>query len=151
MRQDLIACMVAACLCQAFPAMGQADDRGAVLSEESRPLYRDFREVRTSRQNAPGHFESIGHFVSVYYKDEKLCDCRPREVAIAPDAGMAVYVDSSTEKLMLFVASSRSRKELAQQFIGYPTEAKWGPARVEITLERYKDGVPSYTKLAVPL
>lgn len=163
MRPTLNIYWMTACISIQFmttPAIGQPEGRGAtsglpasgaILSEESRPIVRDFREVRRSQVNPPGHFEGIGHFVFVYYKDEKLCQCRPREVAISPDGDLAIFTEASSGKLMLFRATSRTRKELTSEFVGYPTDASWGTARVIVTLENYENGVATYKTLAVSL
>jgi hypothetical protein len=126
---------------------------GTVLGEASRSIGHSFREVQRSEVNPPRQFEGIGHFVFVYYKNEKLCQCGKEEIAISPNGEYAIFADVSTGKLILFHAASRSRREITQEFAGYPKAASWDLAarRAVVTLEKYENGVGSIHKLTVPL
>ncbi|MES2070066.1 MAG: hypothetical protein V4488_06940 [Pseudomonadota bacterium] len=121
-------------------AKGQQDlpTPGTVLSEKSHDLGNGYRIVNRSVVNPPGHWEGIGHFQFVYAKGEQLCQCSDSDVAISPDGGFAIYVQSDG-KLMLFRASNKIRKRLSNTFIGYPKKADWKihAKRVLVTLDKY--------------
>jgi hypothetical protein len=126
---------------------------GTVLNETSQSIAHGFRQVARSQVNAPGHFEGIGHFIFVYYKNEQLCQCGKDEIAISPDGQYAIFTDVSSGKLLLFTSASRARKELTQKFAGYPKSASWDLAakQVVVTLEKYENGVGSINTLTVRL
>lgn len=124
---------------------------GTVVSEYSRSIGQGFREIARSQVNPSGHFERIGHFVFVYYKDENLCQCGQNEIAISPNGAYAIFTDVSTGRLTLFRAASRTRKELTNTFVGYPKSGSWETGRIVVTLEKYENGVASINKLVVPL
>lgn len=98
---------------------------GTTLAEHSADLGAGFREVARSEVNGPGSFEGVGHFVFVYFHDEKICQCSRTEMVISPDGRLALYTDVMTGKLMLFRAGSAKRAQLTQEFVGYPTSAVW--------------------------
>jgi len=84
-----------------------------VLEESSRPLGHEFREIMRSEQLPPGSFEGIGHFASVYYKDRKLCECSAGEVFVSPSGRFAVFANSQTGQVMLFVSKTEVVKPVA--------------------------------------
>jgi hypothetical protein len=122
-----------------------------VLSESSQSLSHGFREVTRSKVNQAGHWEGIGHFSYVYYKDEKLCQCGRSEVSISTTGSHAIFVDTSTGKLILFQAGTRVRTELSKKYIGHPKSATWEGGRVKVTVERYDDGRSSVRALTIQL
>lgn len=95
------------------------------MAERSTDLRDGFREVSRSEVSGPGSFEGVGHFVFVYFHDEKICQCSRTEMVISPDGRLALYTDVVTGKLMLFRAGSAKRAQLTQEFVGYPTSAAW--------------------------
>ena len=123
------------------------------MAENSRDIGHGFREVARSQVNPPGHFEALGHFVFVYFKDEKLCKCGQSDVAISPNGAYAIFTDVSSGRLMLFTSASGTRKELTEAFVGYPKTASWDLAakRAVVTLEEYDNGEGSIHTLTVRL
>jgi hypothetical protein len=115
---------------------------GTVLSETKRDLGGGYVEVRRSQVNPPGHWEGIGHFGFVYFKEEKLCQCSPVEIKISPNGELAVYVDEQSGSLTLFRAATRSRKLLSERYIGHPIAAEWLLSKrlVVLTLENSVNG-----------
>jgi hypothetical protein len=84
-----------------------------VVEESSRPLGNEFREVERSQKLPPGSFEGIGHFLFVYYKDLKLCQCSASEVFVSPSGRFAVFANSETGQVMLLATSTKVVKPVA--------------------------------------
>lgn len=124
---------------------------GTVLSEESKRLGHGYRLVYRSQVNSPGLFEAVGHFAFAYYKEEKLCQCDEREIAISPTGAHAIFTDVSTGKLILFREASRTRTALTTTFAGYPIGAVWEAGHVMVTLETYRNGAAVISKRAFAL
>jgi hypothetical protein len=126
---------------------------GTILSETQRDLGNGYLEVRRSQVNSPGHWEGIGHFGFVYFKEEKLCQCGPAEIKVSPNGELAVYVDEKSGALTLFRADSRSKQLLSERYIGHPVAADWQLAdrRVVLTLENSINGQSTISKLTVSL
>ena len=112
---------------------------GQVLSESRKSLGKGYREVQRSIVNPPGHWEGVGHFSFVYFRDVRVCQCSSDEVVISPDGQFAAYAARGTGALMLFHAPTRRATLLAADAVGSPRAAAWDlrAGTVEIMLRRW--------------
>jgi hypothetical protein len=125
---------------------------GTILFESRRDLGNGYLEIRRSQVNPPGHWEGIGHFDFVYFRDQKLCQCDLGEVQISPQGEFALFV-ARDGRLTLFSAGTKAGRRLTRQFEGTPISAEWqlSQRRVAVTLEKYVDGHSKKSKLTVHL
>lgn len=98
---------------------------GQILSEKSTRLGHGYRMIARSVVNPVDHWEAVGHFVYIYYKDTYLCHCSDYEVVISPDGRYAIYADDETGRLKLFKSRERLFSELSAEYVGYPYKADW--------------------------
>lgn len=126
---------------------------GTILSETKRDLGQGYFDVKRSQVNPPGHWEGIGHFGFVFYREQKLCQCGEAEVSISPQGEFAVFVDEKSGALTLFHAATGSRQRLSEAYIGRPHSSDWqlSHRRVIVTLEKYDNDRRSTSKLTIPL
>ena len=124
-----------------------------VLQESSRDLGHGFREVTRSVKNPPGHWEGIGHFGYVYYKDTLLDQCSGSDLFISPHGRYAIYNNSSTGQLTLFEAKTRSTKPLTKSFIALINKVEWHESDNSATIyfEPSESGQPQAKPLTVQL
>lgn len=118
---------------------------GQVLSEETVDLGNGYREVARSQVNPPGHWEGMGHFVFVYFKDQRLCQCDAKEIAISPDGRYVVFVGQEDGKLMLFDSAASVSSSVTDEYVGTPYSASWDlkNKRIVVHVKRWvvdKDG-----------
>jgi hypothetical protein len=115
-------------------------------------MFRYF-EIKRSEVNSPGHWEGVGHFGFVYFKEQKLCQCGSGEVKVSPNGKFAVYVDEQNGRLTLFRAETRSRELLSGRYIGHPSVADWKLAnrRAVLSIENNLNGQSKVSKRIVPL
>jgi hypothetical protein len=95
--------------------LAQVAGFGQVLHESSRSLGHGFREVTRSVRNPPGHWEGIGHFGYIYYKETLLDQCSSSDFFISPKGQYAIYNNSSTGVVTLFETKTRTTKALTNQ------------------------------------
>lgn len=126
---------------------------GTILSETKRDLGNGYVEIKRSEVNPPGHWEGVGHFGFVYFKEEMLCQCGSDEVKASPNGKFAVYVDEKNGRLTLFRAETRSRKLLSKRYIGYPRVADWELAsqRIVLSIENNRNRQSTVSKRIVLL
>ena len=141
--------MIAACA----PWTGSLPRSGTVLSESSRTIGHGYSELKREEVNPPGAFEGVGHFSYVDYRDVRLCECSADEIAISPDGEYAIYVSRQTGRLILFSAKARSRRELTQEFVGYPKAVTWDPDRSEavVTVQKPSQSDSGSQQLTISL
>ncbi len=102
---------------------------GQVLSEEVTEIDNGYLEVARSQVNPPGHWEEVGHFVFVYFKEKQLCQCSATEIAFSPDGRYAVFVNDRNGYLTLFNASTGATIKQTKKYIGTPYSADWDLSR----------------------
>ena len=88
--------------------LGTGAASAEVLSERSKEVGSGFREVMREETNPPGHWEGVGHFAFLYYKDMQLS--RTTIYSIAPSGRFALYQDGPTGDLVLFEVVSKTKK-----------------------------------------
>ena len=96
-----------------------------VLEELSRPMGNEFREVERSKKLPPGSFEGVGHFLFVYYKDLKLCQCSASEVFVSPSGRFAVFANSETGQVMLLATNTKVVKPVAPPAKAFIKAVSW--------------------------
>ncbi len=111
---------------------------GTIISETSRRIRFEYKEVSRSVINDRNHWEGVGHFSYVYYRDQELCQCSGHEVLISPDGTHAIFVNASSGKLVHFRARAGVRTALSKKYIGHPKRATWESGQVKITVEMVK-------------
>lgn len=119
-----------------LPAPTALPPPGTIVSEHTKNMGLGYREVSRSIVNRSNHWEGIGHFSFVYYKDMELCQCSNYEVLISPDGLHAVFVEPNSGKLILFRVRTGARIVLSRKYIGHPKSATWEKGRVVITVEK---------------
>jgi len=98
---------------------------GQVLSEKSTDLGKGYRQVAISQVNPPEHWEGVGHFVFIYFKEQRLCQCSANEISLSPNGRFAVFVNDENGQLTLFNAATSTTLSLTDQYVGTPYSAEW--------------------------
>jgi len=121
LRASVLASLLVAGASQAQPNAKPGD----VLSERSTEIAHGYRQVARSQVNPSGHWEGVGHFVFVYFKDKRLCQCSADEIAIAPNGRYVVFVNEMSGRLILFDAATSKQKPLTDDYVGTPYAGEW--------------------------
>ena len=126
---------------------------GQVLSEVSIDIVNGYREVEREEVNPEGHWEGVGHFVFVYYKEKRVCQCSAEEIAISPSGEFAIYTDVKDGNLMLFIAHSFATRSLSKEYLGYPYEADWNLDQkyAVVRLKKWVSGKRDYEPVEVKI
>ena len=126
---------------------------GQILHESSRQLGHGFREVTRSVKNPPGHWEGIGHFGYVYYKDTLLDQCSGSDFFISPQGHYAIYNNSSTGVLILFETRTRASRAITKVFTGLINKIEWHESDKSATVyfEPSEPGKPQAKPLTITL
>jgi hypothetical protein len=124
---------------------------GQVLHESSRELGHGFREITRSVKNPPGHWEGIGHFAYIYYKETLLDQCSGSDFFISPQGLYAIYNNSSTGVITLFVTRTRTSTALTKSFTGLIDKVEWHESDKSATVyfESSEPGKPPAKPLTV--
>src|SRR5882762_4513495 len=126
MRKELLlAALLLGCDFRADYSDPSAWKPGQVLTEKSSDIGNGYRQVSRSQVNPADHWESVGHFVFVYFKDRRMCQCSADEVSFAPDGRFAVFVDETNGQLMLFNAATSVMNSLSDKYIGDLYAGEW--------------------------
>ncbi|MBT1449511.1 hypothetical protein KJ365_01345 [Glaciecola sp. XM2] len=76
-----------------------------VVSEQSEPLGFDFRELTQSKRMPPEHFEAIGHFTYLYFKNIRIS--QTSDYVISSTGQFVVYSDGETGHVKVFYPSTK--------------------------------------------
>lgn len=115
-------------------------DRGRIVDESFEPIGHDFYDVSRSIENSPSHWEGIGHFGYIFYKQREICRCSPYNTSISPDGQYLLFANQSKGgALEVFDSDSLSTNALSNNYVGYPVSAEWSSdgASVLVTLDKY--------------
>ncbi len=126
---------------------------GQVLSEKTINLGNGYKEVHRSVVNPPGHWEGVGHFSYVYFKDKPLCQCSRNEVVISPDGSYAIFAEETDGNLMLLDARNLVSRALTTEFIGLPDSASWDMkgGKVVVSVKKWVSEKKEYEEKKVPV
>jgi hypothetical protein len=117
-----------------------------VLSERTQDLGYGFRLVARSQANPPGHWEGIGHFSFLYYRDSQLCQCGHIDFSIAPSGDYAIYAGS--EKVMLFNRATQARTVVSRpEFVGSIEKVEWSESSGTAKVSFYQN-IPGHKNVA---
>ena len=123
---------------------------GQILSETSKNLGFGLRIVSREQVNPTGHWDGVGHFSFLYFRDRLLCQCSSGDYSIAPTGEYALFQDGPSGKLLLFNVSRESIKEIISTYIGSPQHFTWDAAKNVVTVTFYQ-GLKNGYKDAAPL
>ncbi len=76
-----------------------------VISEKSKDLGFGFRDVRQQVKMPKGHWEGIGHFGFLYFKDHKIS--QTSDFLISSDGKFVVFTDGPTGNVQAFFSVDR--------------------------------------------
>ena len=116
-------------------------DRGRIVRESFEPIGHDFYDVSRSIENPPSHWEGIGHFGFLFFKEKEICQCSPYNTSISPDGRYLLFANQSEGgALEVFDSINSSSKSLSDIYLGYPVDAEWnaGGTSVLVTLDNYE-------------
>ena len=68
-------------------------------------------------------FESIGHFVYLYYHDQRLCQVGA--CSVSPTGRYAIYQDGPSGNLFLFQRAGRRITQLTPKFMALVESFRW--------------------------
>ncbi len=123
---------------------------GQVLSERVQNLGSGFLLVYREVVNPPDHWEGVGHFSFLYFRERQLCQCSSGDFSIAPSARYAIFQDGSSGKLFIFKAQTGSLFEATTKYIGAPETFTWDEAKGLVTVAFYQ-GLNNGYKDAEPI
>lgn len=127
-------------------AIGAADAQ--VLSERSRDLGHGFRWVQRSERMPPGHWEGIGHFSFLYYRDRRLCQCGLIDFSIAPSGGYAIHADTRSGGVMLFKRATETSTAVSRPgTIGTIEKVEWSESSGTAKVSFYQN-IPGHKHVA---
>lgn len=126
---------------------------GQVLSEKSKDLGNGYREVARSQVNSPEHWEGVGHFVFIYFKEKRLCQCSANEISVSPNGRFAVFVDDEKGELTLFNSATSTTRTLTNHYMGTPYSAEWDLTgeRAVVRVRKWINNKNSYEQTEVPV
>jgi hypothetical protein len=126
---------------------------GQVLSEKSTDLGKGYREVARSQVNPPEHWEGVGHFVFVYFKEQRLCQCSANDISLSPNGRFAVFVNEQNGRLTLFNAATSTTSSLTDQYVGTPHSADWDlkRGRAVVHVRKWVKDKNGYERTKVPI
>ena len=121
---------------------------GQILSERKVSRGNGFHELYTEVVNPEGHWEGVGHFAYVYFKDELLCQCTFSDLIFSPDQKFALYIGDKNGELSLLNVSTSLISQLSKKYIGHPYEAEWNLTQNRVTayLEKWNEELKSHEK-----
>lgn len=76
-----------------------------VISERSKDLGFGFRAVKQQEKIPKGHWEGIGHFSFLYFKDHKIS--QTSDYLISSDGKFAIFTDGPTGNVQAFFSLDR--------------------------------------------
>jgi len=98
---------------------------GTVVKQSSEKLEYGFYDVSKSIVNFSSHWEGVGHFGYIYYRNIEVCKCSNYDTVISPNGEFIIYHSQKNNRLEIFKTSSKEVSELSKLYIGYPKSAKW--------------------------
>ena len=98
---------------------------GTIIHQRSKELGHGFFDVSRSQVNSSEHWEGIGHFSFIFFKNKKICQCSDYQVVISPNGKYIVYYSNQRDALELFNAHSKKVTILSKQYSGYPETGEW--------------------------
>ena len=123
-------------------------DIGRIIRESSNPLENDFYDVSRSIENPPSHWEGIGHFGFIFYRQKEICKCSPYNTSMSPDGRYLLYSNTSKDGILeVFDSHNLTSKALSEIYIGYPINAEWSAdgTHVLVHLDKYESVKTSRT------
>jgi hypothetical protein len=111
---------------------------GDVLSEHVDKLSGEFRLVRRSIVNPAGHWEGIGHFSFLYFREQELCQCSYGDFSVSPSARYALFKDGPTGKLRLIDTTTGRIDDVTTKYIGSPKTFNWDEAAGVVVVAFYQ-------------
>jgi hypothetical protein len=127
---------------------------GEVVSERVEDLSGGFRLVRRSIVNSPGHWEGVGHFSFLYFREQELCQCSYGSFSVSPSARYALFHDGPTGKLRLIDTSTGRIDDVTTKSVGIPKTFDWNEAAGVVVVAFYQglnNGHPGVEPLSVTL
>jgi hypothetical protein len=109
---------------------------GQVLSEVSRDLGGAFRNVSRSIVMPPEHWEAVGHFSYLYYRDQRLCS---GDYSISPSKRYALFLGDHTDSLFLFDAEAERITKATKRDRGTPRTFTWDETTGWVFITFYED------------
>ena len=153
-RNFLIVTLLFAFGCLADSTDSSTWKSGQVLSESTQNLDGGFLLVRREVVNPPKHWERVGHFSFLYFRQRQLCQCSHGDFSIAPSNRYALVQDGPTGKLLLFNAQTERMTEATTKYVGSPQSFRWDEAKRSVTVmfyQRLNNGYKDAAPLSIPL
>lgn len=116
-------------------------DRGRIVDESFEPIGHDFYDVSRSIENPPSHWEGIGHFGFIFFKQREVCQCSTFDTSLSPDGRYLLFANQSKGGVLeVFDSNSLSTNALSDIYVGYPVSAQWSSdgTSVLVTLDKYE-------------
>jgi hypothetical protein len=142
------------CGCAANQVVPSDGKPGQVVAEKATALGAGFKAVTRSIVMPAGHWEGVGHFAYLYFKDRELCQCSSRSFSISPSGRFAVLVDGPSGRVRLFDSTTDNLRDVTKNNVGSPASFHWDEAGKMVTItfhQGLKNGYPDAAPLSVPL
>jgi len=130
-------------LCHAQPPVPSTRNPANILAERSHSLGAEFRLVEREVANPAGHWEGVGHFSYVYFRDRELCQCSSAGVSISPSGRFAALQDGPTGKLLLFSVRLNRIVEITKDYIGSADTFAWDEPSGRLTVKFFQGLAPA--------
>ena len=106
-------------------SIANAAPRTVLAQSIRKDLGNGFYDVSKSVVNSSDHWEGIGHFGYVYYRNSEICQCSPYSTVISPEGKYFVYYSNRRDRLELFDTKTKETSVLQEGYKGYPKSADW--------------------------
>ncbi len=150
----LISALLCCGFCGASERKPSMERSGRVLAERKMEMGSGFSLVGRSIQMPSTHWEAIGHFSFLYFRDRLLCECSTGDFSISPSGHYALVQDGPSGKLFLFSVKQQSLSEVTKKYIGSPRSFYWDERKRVVTIafhQNLANGYPNAKPISVVL